>query len=86
MTCQGTDVRYRSGGRRQGLPGATGTSTDCLLVQSYAGGSSGPTPKPSSVEPTVLASHKVVHSLDGALGGRSRSQREEPGDSQMGQL
>lgn len=84
LTFQGTDVRYRLGGRRHGLPGVIGTSDDCLLAQSNAGGSSGPAPKPSSVEPMVFASHKALHSLGGASGDRSRPQREEPGVSQMG--
>lgn len=89
LTCQGTDARYRPGGRRQGPPGATETSVDGLVAQSSAGGSSGPAPSLPRWSPQcllVITHGKDAHSLRGASGGRSRSQREEPGVSHMGQL
>lgn len=84
LTFQTTDVRYRPGGRRQGPP--WGCRDICGLppgIQQYwwvlwA------SPKAFLKEPIVFGSHKDVHSLGGALGSRSRPQREEPGGFPMG--
>lgn len=84
LTCQTADVRHRAGGRRQGPP--WGCRDICGLPPGILRywGSFGPAPKPFLKEPTVFASYKDVHSLGGALGSRSRPQREEPGGSHMG--
>lgn len=75
LTCQGA-IRHRPGGKTQGPPGATRTSADSLLAQKMV--ALGQHQRPSSVAPTVFASQKAIHSLEGALGGRFRP----PGENQ----
>lgn len=86
LTCQGTRVRQRPGGRRQGPPRATRMSAYCLVAQSNAGLVFGASPKAFLAGTTVSTSEKDVQGLGGASGGRSRPRTEELGVSQKGQL